>query len=212
MAGIAEAVHLVLVEAVLGSDHFGADKLAELDTGIALFHARALIDAKTVLEGQDGRHAHGHAAHAFDASGDDNVHRAGHHGLSGKVQGLLRRTALTVNRGGGHALWQARGQHGVARNVGGLFTGLTNAAHDHILDQGGISTGARDQRVQNTSGQIGWMPARQTSALAAPGRTRGRYDIGLRHGHFLMSVNRPDRSFAASPFSKPQNARFIIAL
>jgi hypothetical protein len=161
--------------------HFRAGELAEHDVRIFLLDARALVMAKTVLGGELRSKTHRHPRHRFNAGGDHDVHRAGHHGLGRKMQRLLRRAALAVDRGGGNAFRELRSHHGVARDVVGLLAGLHHAAHDHVLDLGGIDLGAVDQRIQHGSGKIGRMPACETSALAAARGTRGGDDIGLGH-------------------------------
>ena len=174
-------VELVLGEAVFLRHHLRAGELAEHDVRIFLLDARALVVAKAVLGRQLRGKAHRHPRHRFDAGGDHDVHGAGHHGLRREMQRLLRRAALPVDRGGGHALRQLRGHHGVARDVVGLLAGLHHAAHDHVFDLGGIGAGAIDQRIQHGGGEIGRMPAGETSPLAAARGARGGDDIGLGH-------------------------------
>ncbi|MCY1208633.1 hypothetical protein D9M72_202660 [compost metagenome] len=175
------AVERVFLDAVVAGDHLGARELAELDAGVALFHAGAHVEAQVVLQRQRGGQAHGHAAHALDAGGDHDVHRARHHGLCREVQRLLRRAALAVDRGGGHRLGQARGQHRVARHVGGLLAGLADAAHDDVLDQGGVGVGALHERVEHLCGQVGRVPSGEAAVAAAAGGARGGDDIGFGH-------------------------------
>ena len=138
--------------------------------------------AKARLVGQDDRGAHRHAAHALDAGGDDHVHLAGHDGGGGEVDRLLRRSALAVDGGGRNAFRQLGGQHRAAGDVVGLLAGLTDAAHDHVLDQGGIRAGAGDEPVQYFAGEVGRVPARHAAALAASGGAGGGDDIGFSHG------------------------------
>ena len=67
------------------------------------------------------------------------------------------------------------------RDVVGLLAGLHHAAHDDVFDLGGIDLGAIDQRIQHGSGEIGRMPACETSPLAAARGACGGDDIGLGH-------------------------------
>ena len=100
---------------------------------------------KGKLPGRD-RGAHGHGGHDLDAGGDDDVVGAGHHALGGEVGRLLRRAALAVDGGGGHRLGPAGGEHGVAADVEALVADLHDAAHDHVLDQGGVEVVALGER------------------------------------------------------------------
>ena len=178
----AVVVELLAGHAVLLGDHLSALELAELNARIALGLAGAHRMAKARLVGQDDRGAHRHAAHALDAGGDDHVHLARHDGRGGEVDRLLRRAALAVDGGGGHAFRQLGGQHRAAGDVVGLLAGLTDAAHDDVLDQGGIGARAGDEPVQHFAGEVGRMPARHAAALAASGGAGGGDDIGFSHG------------------------------
>ena len=181
VALIGIGVELLLGEPILLRHHFRAGELAEHDVRIFLLDARALVMTKTVLGRQLRGEAHRHPRHRFHAGGNHDVHRAGHHGLRREVQRLLRRTALAVDRGGGHAFRQLRGHHRVAGDVVGLLAGLHHAAHDDVFDLGGIDARAIDQRIQHGSGEIGRMPACETSPLAAARGACGGDDIGLGH-------------------------------
>ena len=131
-------VELVLGEPVLLRHHFRAGELAEHDVRVFLLEARALVVAKAVLGGELRSQAHRHPRHRFHAGGDHDVHTACHHRLRREVQRLLGRATLAVDRGGGHTLGKFRGHHRVAGDVVGLFAGLHDAAHDHVLDLGRI--------------------------------------------------------------------------
>ena len=183
---IGVSVEFVFGEAVFLRHHLRAGELAELDVRIALLDVRALVVAKAVLGRQRRGEAHRHPRHRLDAGGDHDVHGAGHHRLRGEMQRLLRRAALPVDRGAGHAFRQLRGHDGVARDVVGLLAGLHHAAHDDVFDLRGIGAGALDQRVQHGGGEIGRMPAGEASSLAAAGGACGGDDISL--GHLLFSL------------------------
>jgi hypothetical protein len=78
--------------------------------------------------------AHGHARHHFDTGRDDHVIGARHHALGGKVQRLLGRSALAVNRRGGHRLRPPGREHRASSDVERLLADLGHAAHDHVVD------------------------------------------------------------------------------
>jgi hypothetical protein len=70
----------------------------------------------------------------------------------------------------------------LAGDVGGLLAGLHHAAHDHVLDLGGIDLGAVDEGVQHLACEVGRMPAGEAASLAASGGACCGDDIGLGHG------------------------------
>ena len=178
---VAELVQLLLGQAVLLGHHLGTHELAELDVGIALLHPRTLGNAQARLGRQHHRHTHWRAGHALDARGDHDVHGATHHRLGGELQGLLGRPALSVHRGGRHALRQLGGQHGVASDVGGLLACLRDAPHDHIFNGGRIDAGAIDQLVQHHTGKVCRMPAPDASTLASTGGARRGNNVSFGH-------------------------------
>ena len=165
-----KGVHFVFAEAVLLGDHFGADELAELGVVETLVHGLAHVVAQAFFGGQRGRRAHGHARHGLDATGDHDVHGARHDGLRGKVQGLLRRAALAVDRGARHRQRQVGRQHRIARDVDGLLARLAHAAPDHVFDQRRVCAGARQQLVDDLARQVGRVPAAQTTVATATSR------------------------------------------
>ncbi len=79
-------------------DHFRAHELAPLDAGVLLLQAGRLIIAQTFLHVEHRGRAHGHAAHALDTRGDDDVLRAAHHRLRGELDRLLAGAALAIDR------------------------------------------------------------------------------------------------------------------
>ena len=188
MAVVGIFVEFVLRQPVFLRHHLGAGELAEHDVRIFLLDARALVGAEAVLRRQLRGEAHRHPRHRFHAGGDHDVHGAAHHGLRGEMQRLLRGAALPVDRGTGHALRQLRGHDGVARDVVGLFARLHHAAHDHVFDLVGRGAGAFNQRVQNLGGEIGRMPAGETSSLAAAGGAGGGDDVSLGHLCFSLMI------------------------
>jgi hypothetical protein len=114
------------------------------------------------------RSTHRDAGHHLDAGGDHDVVRAADHALRGEVRRLLRRPALTVDRGRRHCLGEAGREHCVATDVRRLLADLHDAAHDHVFDQLGIELVALDQRLQRLSCEIDGMPLAELAVALAP--------------------------------------------
>jgi hypothetical protein len=143
-----------------------------------------LIVTHPVLGRQDRGAREWYARHALDAARDDDVHCARKDGLSGEVERLLRRTALTIDRRAGYRTRQLRGQNCVACDVHRLLADLHDAAHDDVLDGGRIDAGAVDKRVEDRGSQIDRMPAGETAAAPAAGRPYYVDDEGFGHVFF----------------------------
>jgi hypothetical protein len=170
------AVEIVFAQAVFLGHHLGADKLAEHLVVVALVDLGALVETHVGFLRQHGGAEHGHAGHGLDTGGDHHIHAARHHGLCGKVNRLLGRTALAVDGGAGHRLGQLGGQHRVAGHVGRLLADLAHATHEHVFDQGRVCARAVNQVVQYLGRQIHGMPARQTTAATASSGSGRRDD------------------------------------
>ena len=167
LAAGAEGVEVFAREAPLVGDELGRDALRHEAAHVGVAHAdrRAEREAERAVA---HRGAHRDEAHDLDAGGDDDVVRAGDDALRGEVGRLLRRAALAIDGGGRDRLGEAGAEHGVAPDVDGLGADLHDAAHDHVVDQGGVEVVALDQRLERLGGQVGRVPARQLPvALAA---------------------------------------------
>jgi hypothetical protein len=112
------------------------ERIGEAELGSATVMARADRD-------------HGHVLHA---AGDDQVLRAAHDALGGEVHGLLRRTALAVDRDAGHVLGQAGGQPAGAGDVAGL--GPIVSTHPKTTS----STAPGSMPVRSISALSEWAP------------------------------------------------------
>ena len=181
----AEGVEVLAGEAPLLGDDLGRDALGHeaADVGVAQAHGVAEREADVL---DHGRGAHRHEAHDLDAGGDDDVVGAGHDALGGEVGRLLGRAALAVDGGGGHRLGPAGGEHGVAADVERLGADLHDAAHDHVVDQGGVEVVALDERLERLGGEVDRVPARELAvALAAGGADGVDDDCG---GHVLAPL------------------------
>ncbi len=77
------------------------------------------------------------AAHGLDPAPDADIDGAGSDQVGHEVVGLLGRTALAVDGGGGHLVGQALVQPRRPGHIGGLLPGLGHAAADDLLDAPG---------------------------------------------------------------------------
>jgi hypothetical protein len=100
-----------------------------------------------------------HFHQVLDPGTDDDVHRSSHHSLSGEMNGLLGRPTLSVDCRAWHRVGEGGSENGVATDVHGLLADSHRAAHDHVLDEGGIQIITFHKGAQRLSGEIGRMPA-----------------------------------------------------
>ena len=176
-----EFVQILTGKAMLLDQHFSAHELAELDTGIGFLQSLRHVGAEAgILEQFEGG-AHRHPGHAFDAVRQNHVLGTGHDALRRKLDRLLRRAALPVDRDRGNAVRQFRSQHRVATNVAALFAALHDAAGDHILDRAGVKIIAVGNRVQRRRSKIYRMHARQPTAATASSGPDRINNIGFCH-------------------------------
>jgi hypothetical protein len=111
-----ERVHLVAGDAEPVGEHLGDP---ELDAeGVVRALEKGLTE-RPCPAASVGRH--GGPRHRFDSARDGEVVGAGDHALSDEVHGLLRRSALPVDRRRGYVPRQTGGDPRVARDVAALF-------------------------------------------------------------------------------------------
>ncbi|PAV67822.1 hypothetical protein WR25_02692 [Diploscapter pachys] len=177
------AVEHLPVEAVFRCDHLRTAELAELgdpkprgDTLAYGPDAQALL----LVQGHVGEHRH--AAHAFGPSGDDDVLGTGHDRLRSELNGLLRGSALTIDRDRWDAVRQLGSEDHVSTERERLFACLGDATHDDVLDRRGVDAGAIEEAIENRGAQIGRMHTGEATIAAAAGSADGFNDIGIDHG------------------------------
>src|SRR5580704_19609152 len=96
---------------------------------------------------------------------------------------LLRGPALPVDGDAGHALRQAGRQPGVPGDVEGLRADLGDAAHDHVVDRGGVHPGAVHQRPQGVRPEVDRVdPGQGPVPPADRGANRPGYERFRHHG------------------------------
>ena len=77
--------------------------------------------------------------HHLDAAADGQIHVAGEDLLRGEVDRLLARAAHPVELDGGDGDRESGLECGQAGDVGALVADRRDAAHDDVLDQGGLN-------------------------------------------------------------------------
>ncbi len=135
-----------------------------------------------------------HPAHGLDATRDSDVHGTARYETGSEVIGLLRRTALAIDGGGGNLVWKALAEPGRAGDVERLLTHLGDASPKDLLNFGGIETGPLDQLDLRCAEQLGGVHSRQRPVALADGGPHCLDDDGLCHIHFLWRslYPRPD--------------------
>jgi hypothetical protein len=131
--------------------------------------------------------AHGHARHAFDAAGDDQVFPAAGDFLRAQVDGLQARGAKAVDLHARDAEVPARleqrrfGQHRALVANGG------DAAHHHVVDLGRVKAVALAQLLKQAAEQIDGFDFVQAAVFFAfaTGRAHRVKDERMGHGHLL---------------------------
>ena len=161
------------IQPVLVRHHLRAHELAVEAAGPEPSLRRVRIGLAEALR-QIGHHRHG--THGFGATRDDEVLLAAHYRHGREMDGLLGRTALSIDRCAGHTRRQRGGKHHVAPEIGCLRANLANAAEDHIVDQRRVEVAARDplhQAIDARRPELGWVHLRNAPvALAGRGPQR----------------------------------------
>ena len=112
-----------------------------------------------------------HAAHRFDAARDTVVDDARGDQVVNEVIGLLRGTALAVDRGGRHLVGERSRQPGGARDIETLLADLRDATTDDLADVARIDVCALQDSLLHVTEQVRGVYAGQ--AAVAPDDPRG---------------------------------------
>ena len=180
-------------------DQFGGDALRHQATLVGVPRSDPRSERIAVLA-VGHRRAHRNPRHHLDTAGDHDVVGAGDHALGGEVRGLLAGSALPVDRGAGHVLGPAGGEHGVAGHVRRLLTDLHDTAEHDVVDDRRVDPVAILQRRQRLGGEIDRMPVLQL-AVAFPQRgAHGVDDDGS--GHWPESGPEVCRSSQPEPTAR----------
>ena len=121
------------------------------------------------------------AAHAFNATGDEQLAFTGFDRTSGVEDGRQARAAQTVDGNTGHFLRQAGHQAGVASNVARVFTGLVGVAHDNVFVVVAFEGVTRNDSANDFGQQVIRTDAGDGAGVAAEGGTQTIIDVGS-HG------------------------------
>jgi hypothetical protein len=136
-------------------------------------------------------------AHVLHAAGHDEVGRAAHHGLRREMNGLLRRSALAIDRRSGDLVGEPRGEPTRARDVPRLRADGVDAAEDHVVDGDGVDPAPRDERLNHVRPEIGGVHLGESPvALSYRGPNRVD-DEGF--GHVRAPLWRPNRRAHSPP-------------
>ena len=134
------------------------------------------------LAGEHGRRD-GDLGHGLHAADRDHILRAAHHRLGGKVQRLLRRAALAVNRRARHIHRQASGEPRGARDVARLRTDGVDAAENNVVVVFTRNHIALDQGLERMRAEIDCVDVGQTTLALAGRAAQGIDNIGFCHFH-----------------------------
>ena len=199
--------HVVAGDVPLLGDHLRAAELRHLLGAVTRLPSRGpaeRVGEAVLLAGEHGG-ADRDRAHVLHAAGDDEIGRSRHHRLRGEMNGLLRRSALPVDRRSRHLVGHPGDEPACARDVAGLRTDGVDAAEDHVVDRRGIDVDTIEQRADGMRAEIGRVDVRERP-VALPDRGAHRIDdVGLVHlGHAKGS---PHRSCCDGVGRRPSSGR-----
>ena len=167
-----QLVALLAAEPLDGGDQVGRD---------ALGHHVVLVAEVVVVGGEAVDVERRRPGHGLDAAADDQVLEAGQDAHGGEVHGLLARAAEAVERDAGRVERPAGVERGHAGDVHGVVAAARAAAHDHVVDVGGVEAVALLQGVEHLGQDpLGVDGVEGTRLLAlAPRRADGVDDPGF---------------------------------
>ena len=135
-----ELVALLAGEPLDGGDQVGRDALRD---------HRVLLAEVGVVGGEAVDVQRRRPRHRLDAAADDEVLEAGQDARGGEVHGLLARAAEAVERDAGRVERPAGVERGHAGDVHRVVAAAGAAAHDHVVDVGGVEAVALLQGVEH---------------------------------------------------------------
>ncbi len=119
----------------------GADTLVYQPIIIAPQHATTKWRPGAILIGRTQRNP----GHRLNSPCDHNVIRSANHTLRGKVNRLLTRPTLAINRSARYHFGKVRREYGVASHVETLLSNLTHTTYNDILYHARINASPLDQ-------------------------------------------------------------------
>ena len=121
---------------------------------------------------------HRHAAHALHARGDGDVADAGLDKVRRKVDRLLRRAALAIDRRRRHVDGKPGGEHRLPRDVHSLLAGLAHASEDDVANERGVDGRAARHLAEHVRRQEDGVHVAEIAValVAAPHRRPDGFD------------------------------------
>ena len=149
MASYGIGVQRLLRMAIFFSDHLGANELAEVANVVLVFYRLRCWVGGDIEQLTGARiDAHRAARHAFYTRCDNEVLGAGHNSLGCKLNTLLRRSTLSVNRHCRHTLRQVGGEDSGATDLIGLLARLRDTTYNHVFNRARVYRAVLDNGVE----------------------------------------------------------------
>lgn len=158
--------------------------------------------------GEPKRHRRSHRkryrdhAHALRPACNDQVAGSAHHALRGKVNCLLRGSALAVDGNGRNLFGKPRSEPRGPGHVARLWTHRVYTPEDHIVDERRVETATFDDRAKYMRAEVRGMDFAQGTVLASDRRPDSVDDESFRHRR-LMQRGRSRRNISAESARRP---------
>ena len=156
VAGECELLHLLAADVPLLGDHLRTAELGDFLIAIAVQPALGFCcgRSESVLLADEHRGRDRNLAHVLEATGHHQVGGTGHNSLRGKGNGLLARSALTVDGAARHLFRVTAGQPREASGIAGLPADGVQDSHDHVIDGVGVDVDAVEKPLEGGRTQI----------------------------------------------------------
>mmetsp|Transcript_25192 Transcript_25192/g.39293 ORF Transcript_25192/g.39293 Transcript_25192/m.39293 type:complete len:367 (+) Transcript_25192:260-1360(+) len=185
---VSKVIHLRSGDSKFLGNHLGSFELGEHDTLpiflLDLFSTPRLPmpSHHTVLN----RRPNGALRHHLNTSSNDNILRSTHHCLGSKVESLLGRPTLAINRGPRDRNREFTGQHTVAAKISSLRPNLGDTPKDDIVNQLSLEVISINKGVNHNRSKVRRVVLGKSS-IALPYRSPdGVNNVGsFRHGEEL---------------------------